>query len=57
MKNGEQSVTRILMNIRKGSGEAYRDLFPIIYDQFRSIANRQLDRDFNNQTHSSNPAK
>ncbi len=52
MKNGEQSVTRLLIKIRKGSGEAYRDLFPIVYDQLRSVANRQLDRDYHNQTHS-----
>jgi len=50
MKNDDRSVTRLLVEIREGSGEAYDDLIPIIYERLRSIANKELNQDYHNQT-------
>jgi hypothetical protein len=35
-------VTRMLAAIREGDPDALNDLFPVIYDQLRELAHRQL---------------
>lgn len=50
MERSNSSVTRLLMEIREGADHVYDELFPIVYDNLRIIANRQLNREFNNIT-------
>ena len=42
MNENKQDITRLLNEIGQGSDEAYADLFPIVYNQLRGLAHRQI---------------
>ena len=50
MKRSNQSVTRLLVEMREGADHLYDELFSIVYDNLKTIANRQLNREYNNIT-------
>lgn len=40
----QETVTRLLGELRKGNREAFDDLFPLVYDALRELAHRQRQR-------------
>lgn len=38
----KEDITRLLINLKEGSGKAYDRLFPLVYDHLRDIAYRQM---------------
>lgn len=48
--NQKKEVTRLLLQVRNGDREAYKQLFPIVYDNLRRIARNQLNQESNNHT-------
>jgi RNA polymerase sigma factor (TIGR02999 family) len=43
---GDQHITRLLHEWRDGSREAFERLVPIVYDELRQIASRQMSREW-----------
>jgi len=50
MKRSNHSVTRLLVEMREGADHLYDELFSIVYDNLKTIANRQLNKEYNNIT-------
>jgi len=48
--SGTNEITRILQQVEKGDGVAARQLLPLIYDELRQLAARQLAREKPGQT-------
>lgn len=42
MNKNKQDITRLLNKISRGSDDAYAELFPIVYNQLRGLAHRQI---------------
>ena len=40
----QETITRLLGELRKGNREAFDDLFPLVYDALRELAHRQRQR-------------
>lgn len=47
---GESEVTRLLQRVQKGSEKAYNELFPLIYEELKTLAFRKLQREKNDIT-------
>ena len=47
-----EEITQLLTAFRKGSKNAYDQLFPVVYDRLRSIANLQLRQEDQGHTYS-----
>lgn len=47
MSNKKQRITRLLDEVNNGSEDAYAQLFPIVYNQLRSLAHRQIIKEPN----------
>lgn len=47
---GESEVTRLLHRVQKGSEKAYNTLFPLIYEELKTLAFRKLQREQNDIT-------
>lgn len=45
--SGTSKVTLILQESSGGSEKAYKELFPLVYDQLRDIANMRIQREHN----------
>lgn len=43
-------ITSLLIHIKKGSEEAYDTLFPIVYNQLKQLAQRRLNREYEDVT-------
>lgn len=46
----ESQVTRLLQRVQKGSEKAYDELFPLIYEELKTLAFRKLQRERNDIT-------
>lgn len=52
MSADKSEVTQLLVDIGEGSQEAYRDLFPLVYNKLKEIAFSQLRREYHEHTFS-----
>lgn len=48
--NSSKDVTQLLINISDGNQDAYHKLFPLVYDELREIADKQLKREYGEHT-------
>lgn len=48
----KQDITRILLSVKQGSGEAYNLLFSTVYDELKLMAGKQIDSERKGHTYS-----
>lgn len=49
--NKQADITCILQNVKKGSKQAYDNLFPLVYNQLRDIANMRMQQEHQGHTY------